>query len=95
MKRKIYLSIIVLSITALVLELVNIHLSGRIASDSVAVKIIQERIGKQAERNQIMQSKVLELTSFENVASRAGELGFKEADSYISLHKSIKVAFNR
>lgn len=94
MTRKIYLVAILLSAIAFVLELINIQLSSRIASDSVTVKKIQERIGMQLEKNQILQAKVYELTSFEAVASRAAELGFKEADSYISLHNLRKVIDN-
>lgn len=92
MNKKIVLPIVLLALVALGLELFNIHLAGALASDSVEVKKIQEKIAVLEERNQIIETKILERASFEVVASKAAELGFVKADSYISLHDSVKFA---
>lgn len=75
-------------IATIVLELLNIHLSGLLASNSITVKKLQTNIAKLDEENQILNSKVLAQTSFETVASKAAELGFVQSSSYISLRQS-------
>lgn len=90
--KKIYLLIILLLVTASFLGLFNISLSSRLASDSVKVKKLQTNIDKLEEKNQILKSEVLEITSFEVLASRAAELGFVDATKYISLHKDSKLS---
>lgn len=88
MHRKLYIPVAILLIATIILELLNIHLSGLLASDSVAVKKLQTNIAKLDEENQILNSKVLSQTSFETVASKAAELGFVQSNSYISLRQS-------
>ena len=95
MLRQIYLSVVLLAVVALGLELVNIHLSSKLASDSVTVRKIKDNIAKLDEKNQILYSKVLELTSYEMVASKAADLGFEENHSYISLHNQTKFSYSR
>lgn len=90
--RKIYILIVVLAIVSGVLGLINIHLSSKLASDSVEVKKLQTDIAKLEEKNQILKSEILEITSFEVLASRAAELGFVEATEYISLHKDAQLS---
>lgn len=77
------------------LELLNIHLSGKLASDSVEVKKLQLSIAKLEEENQILNSKVLSQTSFEAVASKAAQLGFVEDHRYISLQSNSKLSYSR
>lgn len=77
------------------LGLLSIHLSSKLASDSVEVKNLQLSIDAMNEKNQIIQSKILQETSFETIASRAAELGFVEADHYISLQKNVKLSLSQ
>lgn len=93
--KKIYFLITILVIIAGTLGLLNIHLSSKLASDSVEVKKLQANIDALSEKNQIVHSKILEVTSFETLASRAAELGFIEASHYISLQKNIKLSLSQ
>ncbi len=94
MHKKLYLPVILLLALTIGLELLNIHLSGILASNSVEVKKLQESISNLNEQNHILNSKVLELTSFETVASKAAGLGFVEDHKYISLRKT-NLTFSR
>jgi len=93
--KKLYFLIIVLTLTAVGLGLLQIHVSSRLASNSIEVKNLQANIDTLKEKNQILNSKVLELTSFETLASRAAELGFVEAGNYLSLHKNAKLSLSQ
>lgn len=93
--KKLYTLVIVVAIGAFVLELVNINLSGRLASNSVSVTKLQQSIARLDEQNQILQTQVLTLTSYENIASVAAGLGFVPATNYISLQNSVKLSYSR
>lgn len=95
MHKKLYFPIIFLTILAFGLELVNINLSSRLASDSMAVKKLQDQIAAISEHNEILNTKVLDLTSFETLASRAADLGFVQANNYISLGNQVKLSYSR
>lgn len=95
MHKKLYLSVIILAILAFGLEIVNIHLSSKLASDSVKARKIQDNIAAINEQNQILYTKVLDLTSFETLASRAAELGFVQSQRYISLGNQVKLSYSK
>jgi uncharacterized membrane protein (Fun14 family) len=88
MHKKLYLPVAVLLLLTIGLELLSIHLSQKLASDSVMVKKIQSNIAKLDEENHILNSKVLAQTSFEVISGKAAVLGFVEGPAYISLRKS-------
>jgi uncharacterized membrane protein (Fun14 family) len=85
MHRKLYIPVLLLFLLTIGLELLNIHFSGILASDSVNVKKIQQNIANLDEENQILNSKVLQETSFETISSKAFALGFVEDHHYIFL----------
>lgn len=91
--KKIYTLVLLLALFTFCLELLNIHLSGKLASDSVNVRALQDRIASLNEKNQILNTKVLDLTSFEIIASKAGSLGFVSTHSYISLKNKVKLSY--
>lgn len=93
--KKLYTVVLLLALFTFGLELLNIHLSGKLASDSVAVRALQDSIGNLNEKNQILNTKVLDLTSFEMIASKAGSLGFVLTHSYISLKNQVKLSYNQ
>ena len=95
MNKKLTIIAIVLLVVTVVLELTNIHLSGKLASDSVTVKSLQSSIAKLSEENQILNSKVLAQTSFEVISSKAVALGFMQNTSYISLRNPVKLTLTR
>ena len=93
--KKLYTLVLILALFTFGLELLNIHLSGKLASDSVTVRALQDRIDNLSEKNQILNMKVLDLTSFETIASKAGSLGFVSTHSYISLKNQVKLSYKR
>lgn len=95
MHRKLYIPFILLLLATVSLELLNIHLGGKLAANSVVVKKIQVNIAKLEEENQILNSQILEETSFEMIASRAAASGFVEDHSYISLRNPVKLSYSR
>lgn len=95
MNKKLTIIAALLLVTSISLELVNIHLSGKLASDSVAVKALQLSIARLNEENQILNSKVLAQTSFEIISSKAASLGFVQNSSYISLRNPVKLSLTR
>lgn len=94
MHKKLYILVVLMAVVSFSLELLNIHLGGLLASDSVTVRKLQSNIAKLNEENQILNTKVLAQTSFETVASKAASLGFVQNNSYISLRPS-NLSFSR
>jgi uncharacterized membrane protein (Fun14 family) len=88
MHKKLYLPVAILLLLTIGLELLSIHLSQKLASNSVMVKKIQSNIARLDEENHILNSKVLAQTSFEVISDKASALGFVEGPAYISLRKS-------
>lgn len=95
MNKKLTIIVVFLAVIAVGLGLSNIHLSGKIASDSVVVKVLQVSIGDLEEENQILKSKMLAQTSFESLASKAASLGFIQSNNYISLRNPVKLSYSR
>lgn len=95
MNKKLYLVTILLFLLTVALELLSIHLGGMVASHSVAVRTLQSSIAKLEEQNQILNSKVLSVTSFDTIASKAAALGFVEDHKYISLQAVKKFSYSR
>lgn len=95
MHNPLYITVIFLFLLAVGLELLNIHLSGKLASDSVTVKKLQQSIASLDEENQILNTKVLAQTSFETISEKAKTLGFVVDHSYISLQKDTKLTYQQ
>lgn len=95
MHRTLFITVFLLFLLALGLEIINIHLSGKLASDSVTVKKLQQSIALLDEENQILDSKVLQETSFETVSQKAKALGFVTDHSYISLRTDSKFTYQQ
>lgn len=93
--RKLYIIIFILFLLAGGLEVLNINLSDKLASDGLTVRKIQENIDKIEEENQVLNVKVLELTAFETISSKAGQLGFVPAKSYLTLKNQTKFSFKQ
>ena len=87
MHKKLYIPVVVLLLLTIGLELLSIHLSQKLASDSVVVKKLQSNIAKLDEENHILNSRLLNQTSFEEISQKAKILGYVEGPAYISLRK--------
>ena len=94
--KKINLVVLLLIITTLVLQGINIYLSNKIAANSINVSKMQENIDALNEKNQILEAKILDSTSLDHIASRAAQLGFaSDNKNYISLYSPLEVAITR
>jgi len=87
--------VLILAVSAVGLELFNIHFASKLASDSVSVKKLQASIAALDEENQILNSQVLDQTSFESISKKATLLGFVSNQSYISLRTQVKLSYNQ
>ena len=85
----------ILIVATVALELLNIHLSSKLASDSVTVKKMQQNIATLNEENQILNSKVLAQTSFETISQKAATLGFVQDHAYIFLRNQVKLSYSQ
>lgn len=94
MHKKLLIPVIILMITTVALELLSIHLSQKLASNSVDVKKLQDNIARLDEENQILNAKLLDQTSFEVLSKKATAMGFVQSSSYISLHEP-KLSYSR
>lgn len=92
--RTLYLPVVILLLSTICLELLSIHLSQKLASDSISVKKLQDNIAKLDEENQILNAKLLDQTSFEEISKKATAMGFVESSGYISLHEP-KFSYSR
>lgn len=84
--------IVFLIISTLLLEMVNIFLTNRMATDSIEASQLKKELAVLTQENNVIRAKVYELASYESVASRAAEFGFKEAGGAISLDTPVQVA---
>jgi cell division protein FtsL len=84
--------IIILVISTICLEMVNIFLTNSMDTDSILASQLQQEVAVMNRENNIVRAKVYELSSYESVASRAAEFGFKEAGNVISLDTPVQVA---
>lgn len=93
--KKIGTIIVILSIIAIVLEVVHLSVANRVAADSLNAGELTSKIQQLEEENSMLSSKILEHTAFEVVASRAAILGFTESKSHISLYEDLPIAMIR
>lgn len=94
--KKIYLVLLLfLASVTLLLEMVNIYLSNKVAADSISATKINVELKKIADENIVLKSELLHLSSFEMISSRAADLGFVQPKYTISLSSPVQVAFER
>lgn len=84
-----------LCILALALEITNVFLSNTLSADSITAGQLQAKIKNLEQKNLILHSELLENTSYEQIASRAADLGFGESKHTISLNRPPKVALGQ
>lgn len=88
----IYRFILVLFFVALGLEIVNVYISNKVASQSVLTTNLSAKITQFKEENMILSSKVLSYTSYEAVSQKAKLLGFLDGKNTILMLDSPQVA---
>lgn len=97
MKKHITLKkiVVLLVLTVVLLEGIQVYLSNRIAGTSIEVSRLQAQIKELDEKNISLKSQLLSLSSFESIASRAAEMGFVENKTQdITLKAPIPVALS-
>jgi hypothetical protein len=94
MHRTLYIPVAVLLLLTIGLELLSIHLSQKLASDSITVRKLQESIATLDEENQILNVRLLNQTSFEEISKKATAMGFSENAKYLTLQEK-KLSLSR
>ena len=92
MKKLTNVSIIFLVIMAVLTQVVSIYMSNTTALDSISATKLQAKITVLSEENIQLSANVLGLSSYNNVASRAAELGFQDTKDIISVYDPVTVA---
>lgn len=96
MKKKILpVTIIVLIIAAVATQAVKVYISNSTQVASIKATKLSQRVSKLAADNIQLEAKVLNLSSYNNVASRAAELGFATSKDIVSVYDPVQVALGR
>lgn len=94
--KKINTLVLLLVLSTIILQGVNVYLSNKLAANSIDASDLQKKISSLQEKNQILETKILEATSLDYIASRAASLGFvNDNKNYISLYSPLEVAITR
>lgn len=78
MKKRANLFILFLLIIFGILEVINIHLSNSISTNSIYASSLQTKVENLAEKNTLLKTEVLKYTSYDYISSKAATLGFVE-----------------
>lgn len=92
--KKSYIFITLLIVIVLILEVLNIYFSNKVAVDSLHATKLRETIKILDEENSSLRSQILASSSYEVIASRATELGFTTPKRFISLFAPAKLSMN-
>lgn len=93
--KKINFFILILTLLALTLGIINIHITNKVAAESTYVIGLENEIKNLSRSNRLLRSETLTYTSIEWIASRAGELGFVEPRNFISLYSPTPLALKK
>lgn len=95
MKIKPALIIASLVFVILVLSVVRISVANRIATSGIELQSIETQVASLRKENLILQEKLLTVSSFTQIASRAGELGFVPSKANLVISTGIPVAIKQ
>lgn len=95
MKKLQILLIIVLAVGAIATQVVSVYMSNTNALDSVSATKLKAQIETVTEENVQLSAKVLALSSYNNIASRAAEMGFEDNRDIISVYDPVSVAIRQ
>lgn len=79
----------------LVLSVVRISVANRIATSGIELQSIEAQVASLRKENLILQEKLLTVSSFTQIASRAGELGFVPSKANLVISTGIPVAIKQ
>lgn len=86
------LIVTVLIFTVLVLSVVRVSVANRISTSGIELSQIEEEVASLKKENLILQEELLNVSSFTQIASRAGELGFVASKANLVISTAIPVA---
>lgn len=96
MKNKILtVTIIVLLIVSVATQATKVYISNSTSIASITASKLSEKVSKLSSDNIQLEAKVLALSSYNNVASRAAELGFGTSKDIVSVYDPVQVALSR
>lgn len=84
--------IITLTVFAFATQVFSIYLSNTKSLESVEASKLRASVDRLSENNIALQSEVLSHSSYNTIASRAGELGYKKTSEFVSLYDPVEVA---
>jgi len=90
--RKPALIITSLVFVILVLSVVRISVANKIATSGIELQSIEDHVASLRRENLILQEKFLTLSSFTQISSRAGELGYVASRANLVISTSVSVA---
>lgn len=90
--RKIEIFALVIFFAACGMQAILAFYSNVVSSESLESMRLKANIKELKDDNLSLNTQILQYTSLEYVSSRAGELGFVSAKSYISLFSPVQIA---
>lgn len=79
----------------LILFVARISVSNRMSTTGIALAKIEDQVSSYKRENLILQEKFLTISSFTQIASRAGEIGFVPNRANFAIKTSIPVAIKQ
>ena len=93
-KRKLSLTSLVIGL-AIVLGLVQLFISHRLATAGESVRILEARAAELEQINLLLEEEIAQTGSLQVVAKRAEELGFVRTDQVVYLTSPVPVALGK
>lgn len=95
MKKILTTILILLFITAIILEIENVYYMNKIATDSIYAAGIKKQIEELDKKNSILKIEILGFTSYQSLTVTADKLGFVEPKDFIYLSMPLRIAANK
>lgn len=95
MNKLLKITVSLLIIFTIVLQGASIFITNTKATDGVSAGKLANELEELKIENMELESKMLTLASFKNVASKAAELGYSDNQDFVSLFDPVEVALSR
>ena len=95
MNKFLKLTIIVFVAVAVLTQAVSIYLSNTKSLESIEATQLRAKVNEVSESNMELSVKLLSLSSYNDISSRAAELGYKKNSEIVSLYDPVTVARSR
>jgi cell division protein FtsL len=95
MKKITKFLIIFLIFSAVLTQILKVYISNTAALDSIEASGLNAKIKEIEESNMELRTQILSLSSFQTIASRAADLGYRDSRDIISVYDPVKVAVSR